>query len=65
VFLINASLQQPLEPFDSNDDRSLIVDGCIKKSTQQRDVGHPPQQTQLAVRVHVVLTLQMFALATA
>jgi hypothetical protein len=28
-------------------------------------LGHPPQKTERAVRVHVVFTLLMFALATA
>ena len=29
------------------------------------DLGHPPQKTERPVRVHVVFTLLMFALATA
>jgi len=29
------------------------------------DLGHPPQNTERAVRMHVVFTLLMFALATA
>jgi hypothetical protein len=38
---------------------------CIKEAKQQWDLGHPPQKTERAVRVHVLLTLLLFALATA
>jgi hypothetical protein len=65
VFLTNASVQQPLTPFDDYDNRSLIENYCIKEAKQQWDLGHPPQKTERAVRVHVVFTLLMFALATA
>jgi Transposase DDE domain len=65
VFLTNASVQQPLQPFDDDDDRSLIENCCIKEAKQQWELGHPPQKTARAVRVHVVFTLLMFALATA
>jgi hypothetical protein len=65
VFLTNASVQQPLYPFDDYDDRSLIENCCIKEAKQQWDLGHPPQKTGRAVRVHVVFTFLMFALATA
>jgi hypothetical protein len=65
VFLTNAAVQRPLQPFDDYDDRSLIENCCIKEAKQQWDLGHPPQKTARAVRVHVVFTLLMFALATA
>jgi Transposase DDE domain len=65
VFLTNASVQQPLRPFDDYDDRSLIENCCIKESKQQWELSHPPQKTARAVRVHVIFTLVMFALATA
>jgi Transposase DDE domain len=65
VFLTNAPVQQPLQPFDDDDDRSLIENCCIKEAKQQWDLGHPPQKTARAVRVHVMFTLLMFALATA
>jgi hypothetical protein len=65
VFLTNAPVQQPLQPFDDYDDRSLIENCCIKEAKQQWDLGHPPQKNDRAVRVHVVFTLLMFALATA
>jgi hypothetical protein len=65
VFLTNAPVQQPLQPFDDYDDRSLIENCCIKEAKQQWDLGHPPQKTARAVRVHVLFTLLMFALATA
>jgi hypothetical protein len=65
VFLTNASVQQPLKPFDDYDDRSLIENCCIKEAKQQWDLGHSPQKTGRAVRVHVVFTFLMFALATA
>jgi hypothetical protein len=65
VFLTNASVQQPLHPFDDDDDRSLIENCCIKEAKQQWNLGHPPQKTGRAVRVHVLFTFLMFALATA
>jgi Transposase DDE domain len=65
VFLTNATVAKPLQPFDDYDERSLIENCCIKEAKQQWDLGHPPQKTARAVRVHVVFTLLMFALATA
>jgi hypothetical protein len=65
VFLTNAPVDKPLRPFDDYDDRSLIENCCIKEAKQQWDLGHPPQKTDRAVRVHVLFTLLMFALATA
>ena len=65
VFLTNASVDRPLQPFEDSDDRSLIENCWIKETTQQWDLGHPPQKTARAVRVPVVFTLWLFALATA
>jgi hypothetical protein len=65
VFLTNAPVDKPLQPFDDYDDRSLIENCCIKESKQQWSLKQPPKKTARAVRVHVVFTLLMFALATA
>jgi hypothetical protein len=65
VFLTNAPVEKPLQPFDDYDDRSLIENGCIKESKQPWTLKHPPQKTARAVRVHVIFTVLMFALATA
>jgi hypothetical protein len=65
VFLTNASVAKPLQPFDDYDDRSLIENCCIKEAKPQWDLGHPPQKTDRAVRIHVMFTLLIFALATA
>jgi hypothetical protein len=65
VFLTNASVAKPLPPFDGDDDRRLIENCCIKEAKQQWDLGHLPQKNARAVRVHVVFTLLMFALAAA
>jgi hypothetical protein len=65
VFLTNALVKNPLQPFDDYDDRSLIENCCIKEAKQPWDLGHPPQKTARAVRVHVLFTLLLFALATA
>jgi len=65
VFLTNAPVDQPLRPFDDDDDRSIIENYCIKETKQQWDLGHPPQKNDRAIGVHVVFTLLMFALATA
>jgi hypothetical protein len=60
VFLTNASVQQPLHPFDDDDDRRLIENCGIKEAEQPWDLGHPPQKTGRAVRVHVLFTFLMF-----
>ena len=65
VFLTHASVAKPLQLFDDDDDRSLIENCCIKEAKPQWDLGHPPQKTERAVRVHVMFTRLMFALATA
>jgi hypothetical protein len=65
VFLTNASVEEPVRPFDDDADRSLIENCCIKEAKQPWDLGHPPQKTGRAVRVHGVFTLRMFVLATA
>lgn len=65
VFLTNAPVDKPLQPFDDYDDRSLIENCYIKESKQQWSLQHPPQKTARAVRVHVLFTLLLFALATA
>jgi hypothetical protein len=65
VFLTNAPVDKPLRPFDDDDDRRLIEHCCITAAKQPGDLGHPPQTTERAVRVHVLFTLLMFALATA
>jgi Transposase DDE domain len=65
VFLTNAPVDQPLQPFDDYDDRSLIENCYIKESKQQWNLKHPPQKSARAMRLHVLFTLLMFALATA
>ena len=65
VFPTNASVAQPLQPFDDDDDRRLIENGCIKATKQPWDLGNPPQNSERAVRVHARFTLRLFALATA
>jgi hypothetical protein len=65
VFLTKASVEQPLQPFDDDDERRLIEHCGIKESKQPWSLKHPPQKTARAVRVHVIFTLLMFALATA
>jgi hypothetical protein len=65
VFLTNASVEQPLPPFDADDDRRLIENCGIQEAKHPWDLTQPPQKTGRAVRVHGVFTLLMFALATA
>jgi hypothetical protein len=65
VCLTNASVQKPLQVFDDDDDRRLMENCCMKETKQPWELGHPPQKTPRAVRVHVMFTLLMFALATA
>jgi hypothetical protein len=65
VFLTNAPVQQPLQSFDDDDDRRLIENCCIKEAKQPWDLQHPPQKTARAVRVQVMCTWLLFALAPA
>jgi hypothetical protein len=65
VFLTNASVAKPLQPVDDDDERSLIEHCCIKAAKQQGELSHPPQKSDRAVRVHVLFTRLLFALATA
>jgi hypothetical protein len=65
VLLPNASVAKPLPVFDDDDDRRLLENCWIKETKQPWELGHPPQKTERAVRVHVVFTWLMFALATA
>jgi hypothetical protein len=65
VFLTNAPVDQPLQPFDDYDDRSLIENCYIKESKQQWNLKHPPQKSARAMHLHVLFTLLLFALATA
>jgi hypothetical protein len=65
VFLTNAVVQPPLQPFDDDDERRLSEHCGIKEAKPQWALGHPPQQNERAVRVHVLLTLLRCALATA
>ena len=65
MFLTNASVAKPWQPFDAYNARSLIETCCIQEAEQQWDLGHPPQKYARAVRVHGMFTLLMFALATA
>ncbi len=65
VFLTNAAVDKPLRPFDDDDDRRLIEHCCLTESQQPWSLKHPPQKTARAVRVHVIFTWLMFALATA
>jgi Transposase DDE domain len=50
VFLTNASVAKPLQPFEAYDERSLIENCCIKEAKQQWDLGHPPQKNGRAVQ---------------
>lgn len=65
VFLTKAPVDKPWRPFDDDDDRRLIENCDLKACKQPWDLGHPPQQTERAVRVHGVFPLRMCALATA
>jgi len=58
-------VENPLPPFDDDDDRRLIEHGCIKERKPPWRVKQPPQTTARAVRVHMMFTLLMFVLATA
>jgi hypothetical protein len=65
VLLTNAPVDKPLQPFDDDDDRSLIEKCYIKERKQRWSLKHPPQKAARAMRIHVLFTLLMCALATA
>jgi hypothetical protein len=65
IWLTNAPVEKPLQPFDDDDDRGLIGHCYIKVAKQPWDLSHPPQQSERAVRVHVALTLLLLVWATA
>jgi hypothetical protein len=65
VFLTKAPVAQPLRPFDDDDDRRLMENCGSKEAKPPWALGHPPQQPARAVRVPVVFTLLLVALATA
>jgi hypothetical protein len=65
VFLTNASVQNPLQVFGDDDARRLMEHGCLEATKPPWGWGPPPQNTPRAVRVHVMLTLLLCALATA
>jgi hypothetical protein len=65
VLLTHAPVAKPLQPFDDDDDGSLIDNCGIKAAKQPWDLGHPPQKPERAVRVHVLFTLLLFARTTA
>jgi hypothetical protein len=65
VCLTHAAVPPPLPPGEDDAARRLIEHCCRKEAKQPWDLGQPPQKTDRAVRVHVMFTLLMFALATA
>lgn len=65
VFLPHAPGDQPWRPVDDDDDRRRLAHGCIKAATPPWDLGPPPPKPARAVRVPVVCTLLLCALATA
>jgi hypothetical protein len=65
VCLTKAAVDTPLPPFADDDERRLLANGGIKAAKQPWDLGHPPQNTERAVWVHVLFPRRMFALATA
>jgi hypothetical protein len=65
VLLTKAPVEKPWRVVDDDDDRRLLEHCGIKAAQQPWELGHPPQQHERAVRVHVGFTVLLFALATA
>ena len=65
VCLTTAPVDTPLPPWDEDDDRRRIEPGGIHDSQPPWSVKQPPQTPARAVRVHVLCTRLMCALATA
>jgi hypothetical protein len=58
-------VKKPVPPFADYDARRLLENCWIKEGTPQWRWTQPPQKPARAVRVHVLFTGPMFALATA
>lgn len=65
VFLPHAAGQQPLPPCDEDDDCRRLEPGCRQAAKPPWALGHPPQHSARAVRVQVLVTRLLCALATA
>jgi hypothetical protein len=65
VFLPNAVVAKPRQPFANDDDRSLIAKCGIRASQPPWSLTHTPQRTARAVRGPVMFTELLCALATA
>jgi hypothetical protein len=50
-----------VQPCDDDEDRRRIETCWSKQAQQQGALGHPPQNTERAVRVQGMFTLRMFA----
>jgi hypothetical protein len=65
VFLTHAAGEKPLQPCEASDDCRLIEPYWIKARQPPWRVKHPPQNTARAVRVPLMLTWLLGALAMA
>jgi hypothetical protein len=65
VCVTTAPVDTPLQPVDADADRRRIENCCRKAATPQGELGHPPPKHARALRVPVVFTRRLFALATA
>jgi hypothetical protein len=65
VFRTKAPGEKPVQVLDDDDDRSLIDNCWIKEAKPHWELGYPPQKNARAVRVPVVFTLLLCALAPA
>ena len=65
VLVTKAAGDKLVQPFDEAEERRLIEHGCLQERTPPWSLPHPPQNTARAVRVQVVCTWLLCALATA
>ena len=65
VFVTKAAGDKLVQPFDEAEERRLIEHGCLQERTQPWSLPHPAPNNARAVRVQVVCTWRLCALATA
>jgi hypothetical protein len=65
VFLTQAAVATPWQPVDDDDDRRRLEPCGLKAAKPPWALDHPPQQHARAVRVPVIFTRLLCALATA
>jgi hypothetical protein len=65
VFLTNEDVSKPFVAYDKYDDRSIIENCLFKESKQAWNLKSYPSKTEKGVKVHIIMTMLVFALVAA